>query len=273
MFGKVLENTTRWKRAKRKAAKDVVELLENEPDGFDSLTPSSTSDSDFCENVQNFKTLVNFNQIDSPVDNIQKTFTSSPCSFQTDSSLSKADSVVDPNDLSASNQTGSSLVYLNTFHESISAHTGGAQNESFSSDSDDTDQMDDLFDDADATNDSPESSLKAALIVWTLTHKIGRNDLTDLLHILRDHNHPNLPLSSKTLMKTPRSTVNFFTTLGAGLFWYYGILQCLFPRLSTQYFEKLKNRNFEIDMFVDGVSPYKSVKIVLWPICGCLASS
>ncbi|KAK3909645.1 putative phage-related protein Lin1244/Lin1753 [Frankliniella fusca] len=131
----------------------------------------------------------------------------------------------------------------------------------------------DVFEDDDKEDNSSDSILKAALTVWAIQHKIGRNALTDLLHILRDHNHPHLPLSSKTLLKTPRSTVNLFTTLGNGLFWYYGILQCLIPRLSNQYLQNLQNGCVVIDIFVDGVSPYKSVKNVLWPICGCIAGS
>ncbi|KAK3931377.1 Polyubiquitin 12 [Frankliniella fusca] len=121
-----------------------------------------------------------------------------------------------------------------------------------------------LFDDPE---DIPDSRLKADLIVWSLQHKIGRNALTGLLHILRQHNHPNLPLSSKTLLKTPRSTVTMLKSLGAGLFWYYGILVNLVPRLTANFLKNLNGNLIEIDVFVDGVSPYKSVKTVLWPIC------
>ncbi|XP_026279273.1 uncharacterized protein LOC113207099 [Frankliniella occidentalis] len=125
----------------------------------------------------------------------------------------------------------------------------------------------------DDPKDTEDTALRSDLVVWALEHKIGRNALTDLLHILRAHNHPNLPLCSKTLLKTPRSTVKMFKTLGDGLFWYYGILVNLVPRLTEGFLEKLNGTSIAIDIFIDGVSPYKSVKKVLWPICASLAGS
>ncbi|KAK3929429.1 Valine--tRNA ligase, partial [Frankliniella fusca] len=105
-----------------------------------------------------------------------------------------------------------------------------------------------LFDDPE---DIPDSRLKADLIIWSLQHKIGRNALTGLLHILRQHNHPNLPLSSKTLLKTPRSTVTMLKSLGAGLFWYYNILVNLVPRLTENFLKNLNGNLIEIEVFVD----------------------
>lgn len=113
-----------------------------------------------------------------------------------------------------------------------------------------------------------DSVLKSDLTLWSLQHKIGRNALTDLLEILRNNNHPTLPKSSKTLLKTPRSTVNFIKKIGGGIYWYYGILNCLKCRLRT-----VSGKIIEMDIFADGVSPFKSVKRVVWPICGCLVDS
>jgi len=129
-----------------------------------------------------------------------------------------------------------------------------------------------LFDD-DKEDKSPDSALKADLVVWALDNNIGRNALTDLLHVLRENNNSGLPKCSKTLMKTPRSTVHFLKKLCDGIYWYYGILKCLSPRLTESFLKKLSCDTIIIDIFIDGVSPYKSVRTVLWPICGCIVGT
>lgn len=120
----------------------------------------------------------------------------------------------------------------------------------------------------DVPETSPDHVLGCDLALWSIGFNIGRNALTELLGTLRTHGHPGLPKSSKTLLKTPRSTVKLIKPVGNGLFWYYGILINLIPRL-----QHVSGNIVTMDIFVDGVSPYKSVKQILYPICGCLSGS
>lgn len=49
------------------------------------------------------------------------------------------------------------------------------------------------------------NSLSNELQLWTIKHKIPRCAVTDLLHILHPY-HTELPIDSRTLLKTPIST-------------------------------------------------------------------
>lgn len=95
--------------------------------------------------------------------------------------------------------------------------------------------------------------------------------LSDLLKILRNHNHKFLPRCAQTLLNTPRSTVSLIRELeSGGQFWYYGILSGLKSVLCEEILESLSDI-IEIDVFFDGFSPYKSIRHFLWPIAGCIA--
>lgn len=114
----------------------------------------------------------------------------------------------------------------------------------------------------------PEYKLRRELALWTSSHNIVHEAVNDLLRILRDNDHPTLPCSTKTLLNTPRSTLNIIKPLGGGTFWYHGILKPMSPYLTKEFLQGKTVIVF--DDFMDGVSPYRSVRRSRWPIVGCL---
>jgi hypothetical protein len=73
----------------------------------------------------------------------------------------------------------------------------------------------------------------------------------------------NLPKRAKSLLKTPRSSKDLVKSLCGGLYWYNGILKNIQPMLESS---TLQQDTVSIDVFVDGMSPFKSVKKSIWPI-------
>ncbi|KAK3933100.1 1-deoxy-D-xylulose-5-phosphate synthase [Frankliniella fusca] len=260
-------DTNVWKRNKRKFAKDAKDLYEEElfecsdlptfpfpkrvagNESFSTLFDPITQDEPFPCNTGNTS------------EEIEVCF-----SAPTDNTVPAAPITVHPEE----ENLLSEVLCLHVEKENLDSECD--EEDYFESiDPEELSDLRTLFDDSEAN--SNDSLLKADLAIWSLQHKIGRNALTDLLHILHKHNHPNLPLSSKTLLKTPRSTVKMLKPLGEGLFWFYGILVNLIPRLTENFLGKLNGNIVAIDIFIDGVSPYKSVKQFLWPICASLAGS
>ncbi|KAK3928712.1 Halomucin [Frankliniella fusca] len=88
----------------------------------------------------------------------------------------------------------------------------------------------------------------------------------ELLHILHPL-HPDLPLCSKTLLGTPRRSE--LRNLGNGLFWYKGILTNLEQRVDRQYLYQ-QNNELLMDVNIDGLDPFSSSELAIWPILGRL---
>ncbi|XP_050301638.1 uncharacterized protein LOC126739865 isoform X1 [Anthonomus grandis grandis] len=115
-------------------------------------------------------------------------------------------------------------------------------------------------------NSSPEekSVLREQLVQWaTLKHKISHSALTDLLHILSPY-HPELPLSSRTLLATPNFTD--MNKLETGDLCYFGIENAL----KKIVLHSPIDRQLQICFNVDGIPLFRSSKLQLWPILGLI---
>ncbi|KAK3920523.1 Supervillin [Frankliniella fusca] len=93
---------------------------------------------------------------------------------------------------------------------------------------------------------------------------ITKTKVDDMLRILRPF-HPFLPKSSKTLLKTPRTTEAI--EIGNGLLWYKGIGENL-KNLPEDYF--ISHENIEIDINIDGLPIFACSDKEFWPILGCV---
>lgn len=120
---------------------------------------------------------------------------------------------------------------------------------------------------------NPDIKLAQDLRVWAVKRNVTLNALTELMAILRGHNHKYLPMYAQTLLRTPRNTALLIRELeGGGQFWYHGILSGLKSTLSTEILETMSDI-IEIDVFFYGFSPYNSIRRILWPIAGCIAGN
>jgi len=124
----------------------------------------------------------------------------------------------------------------------------------------------------DEAKKNPDQRLVDALAQWALKFNIKHSALSSLLKTLRDHGHPALPKCSKTVLHTPRSTVDEIQDLCGGTFWYFGILNGMKKRLSPSFLNKTKDGIIEMDGATDGLSlsPFHSNGVQIWPIMGCL---
>lgn len=104
------------------------------------------------------------------------------------------------------------------------------------------------------------SSNSDKLRIWSIRHNITKRGLNDLLKILNEIGVHFLPKDSRSLCKTPRTTI--ITPNGSGQYWYNGIehnIRLKFPTLTT-------NIVIQLNFNVDGVPLFKSSGTEFWPI-------
>lgn len=107
-------------------------------------------------------------------------------------------------------------------------------------------------------------SLKDSLKQWYVTSgKIGREDMSDLLKILRKAGHYELQLDARTLLKTPKHSP--ISNCEPGEYLHYGLEKALNDLLQRNV---TLPQNSLIDINLDGLPISKSTKKSLWPILG-----
>ena len=147
--------------------------------------------------------------------------------------------------------------------------------DSFSDDcSTDSDSVDDRFDNvlqyiasdaSDSGSDEEEDPITSKLASWACRNDITRTALNELLQILRNHGHLNLPKDARTVLKTPRS-VKVLNKAG-GDYVYLGIEAGILRTLSD--FSPPNNMNpIKLLINADGVPIFKSTSMQIWLILG-----
>lgn len=109
-------------------------------------------------------------------------------------------------------------------------------------------------------------SFRGELTSWALRNNITAMALDELLYILRksDDKKSDLPLCSKTLLKTPTS-YNILKW-GYGEYFHFGISKIL-CKLELSHF-KLNQRSISLIIGIDGIPISRSSKKQFWPILG-----
>lgn len=95
---------------------------------------------------------------------------------------------------------------------------------------------------------------------WAINHNVTRRSVNELLKILKDIGLGWLPKDSRTMCRTPRSTI--ITEIAGGKYWYNGIENNLRSICSNIKFETTLKLNFN----VDGIPLMKSSATQFWPI-------
>ncbi|KAM0735783.1 hypothetical protein ACS0PU_009744 [Formica fusca] len=129
------------------------------------------------------------------------------------------------------------------------------------------------FNNSQSVTDNSESesihilNLKTSLTQWILKFQIPHVAVNNLLQILTPL-HPELPLDSRTLLKTPISIA--IKTLENGEYCHIGLKSGLKNVISpTRYF---LNDIVELSFNIDGVPLFSSSNIQIWPI-SCLVKN
>lgn len=134
-----------------------------------------------------------------------------------------------------------------------------------SSDSDlvQNENLDDLVQNDELSDFEENEGIIEKLRKWSLDHNISRNAVSDLLRVLKNDRYPEVPLSYKTLLQTPRKTLTF--DVDPGKFVFFGLEKFLISAL-----ENIKEsiKIIELDLNIDGCPVFDNSKEIgtLWPI-------
>lgn len=104
-----------------------------------------------------------------------------------------------------------------------------------------------------------EKKLRNDLVSWMISYNIPHNASNALLKILSQHISYNIPMDTRTLLKTPRQT-NILKVCG-GEFFHFGLHNIIKKML-------LKNNDkcFNLIINIDGLPLAKSSQTSLWTI-------
>lgn len=150
----------------------------------------------------------------------------------------------------------------------------GAGQNRYESDSDD-ENVRDIFDDLDDLieidnegvgydDDAEIDSLKKKLAKLVIKNKWSRDSVNELLLLLRENGHEELPKTRETLLHTPSIPI-VPRVVHPGEYYHVGLKKCL----KRCNYEFLTLQDFiEIDISIDGLSLSKSSKLKTWPILG-----
>ena len=133
----------------------------------------------------------------------------------------------------------------------------------------DTDFSDDFDSDSPFEEEEETIDLKDNLAAWACRHNLTRSCINEVLDILRDHGHANLPKDSRTLLQTPKSVL--VEKKFGGMFSYLGVKNEM-----VRIIEEGKNvpdKIFQININIDGLPLFKSSNQSLWPILGLFTNS
>lgn len=113
-----------------------------------------------------------------------------------------------------------------------------------------------------------EESLMAKLATWKIENHIEFSVCDQLLKILNPY-HPELPLSTRTLVKTPRKAV-ILQTIPPGNYYHFGIEKGILDTLLLLNVEELLVNPVQLYVGIDGVHLVNSSGSQFWPIVGYL---
>ena len=128
--------------------------------------------------------------------------------------------------------------------------------------------------DSDGSTDLDQSDLEHSdellqsnLVKWVGDFNISHAALGKLLRILHPH-HPILPMDSRTLLNTPRSSTMPVCNVAGGVYHYIGIKTCLQRLHQCGVLTVTNNICISIQINTDGLPLFKSSGMQLWPILG-----
>lgn len=121
-----------------------------------------------------------------------------------------------------------------------------------------------------------------SLAAWSIKYNVTHSALSELLHVLHN-SFPDLPLSSRSLLKTPR----YIDTLQCdnGSLVYFGLLnnilrhtksgltECNYPLIRILQSKMGDKSLLSVTLNVDGLPLHSSTKNSFWPILGILDQS
>lgn len=110
-----------------------------------------------------------------------------------------------------------------------------------------------------------EKSLWDNLQTLIIQSNIPHNNANELLPILKNHGHVELPSDIRTLLYTPRKVSINIKSIGNGHYVHFGIVLCV-TRSIQIYSKFIQNNEVKLNINIDGLPISKSSGNQLWPI-------
>lgn len=111
---------------------------------------------------------------------------------------------------------------------------------------------------------NPET-LRTKLAIFVKGSNLSRKHTNELLQILREHGHIELPKTKETLCGTPKYSIHPRPCGDFGEYYHYGIENSL---MKCNYRFLFEEDLVLIDIGIDGITLSKSSKLKIWPIIG-----
>ena len=201
-----------------------------------NLASSSESDSDFTSDVESVTT---------------KIITSSFSNLLSESDSSECNSF-------------SSVVYSDTNDSSSeSVYNSSSESELYSDSSNDDELHPEVYPEhcSNIRTEGNNFTSELAKVVYKMSLKSGDK----LLKLLKDNGHPELPLTSRTLLN---NSINILIEYKSGCeYYFFGVAKMIYSYLNKfkTNLSSLEN-TLELMMNIDGLPLYKSSNICVWPI-------
>lgn len=122
----------------------------------------------------------------------------------------------------------------------------------------------DIDEDAEIDINEDDDSFMEKLARLVIKYRLTREATNELLRLLKEAGHRELPVTRETLLHTP-STPIIPRHCYPGEYFHVGLRKCL-KRCNFSFLENLEV--VELDINIDGVSLAKSSKLKMWPILG-----
>lgn len=114
-----------------------------------------------------------------------------------------------------------------------------------------------------------ESNIQRDLADWAVSHNVRRSTCDDLLYIFNKNDVKNIPMSSDTLLLTPKKKIvlRYSSTWGILPLWNSE----LFSKFDFDFLSSIEV--IEIDIGIDGLPLFKgSSQLKLWPNLGAISN-
>lgn len=122
------------------------------------------------------------------------------------------------------------------------------------------------FPDKENLNNLNINSLGDDLRLCFIKHHANQNFINDILLVLRNHGHNDLPKDSRTLMNTPRNVKDQIIDMKPGKYIHFGLIKNLEHIIQHTLYDVPSTINFNIN--IDGLPLTKSSSSQFWPILG-----
>ncbi|CAG7725442.1 unnamed protein product, partial [Allacma fusca] len=151
------------------------------------------------------------------------------------------------------------------FEVSISPEFNESENEDEIEESTSRNEVDPISSSNESDSEAVDESFSNYLTDWAVKYKISHTALSDLLRNLQNHKcFTDLPRDSRTLLKTPQTTI--VESVPPGNYVHFGLRQALTQLLGKANINPVELQQMSIQIGIDGLPVQRSNTNQFWPL-------